>query len=348
MPEDIKPDKIDSEGDIPVELSQKMDEILETKEDNPESFDLTEQAEQAQEEVVEDEVVDEEIVETEEDIEDGTPPDEGEDVVPEAEADEGEYEEIDSRLVVAARKRGYSDERIIELAENNPEILEDIARLVESVEVRDREIPQQPPVEPEPVKEDKVEENIIDANALQDLKEAFGDEAVDKVIAPLINKVQEQGEQLNALRGDTEEQTRQKEYDYLVKKYTTANTFFDGASKDFPELGESDKLARLTDGKLDQTSPEFQARSRIFSIAETFEQSLGISFDEALKESMNWHKGRGGEKSLERKVIKGLNKRKKKFSPRPTNKHHQKKYANEEDKASDVMSDIYTELGIED
>jgi hypothetical protein len=344
MPEDIKPTEVNDVNDIPPELSKTMDEIIEREEPSPSSFDLTEEAEDVQATEVEDEVVEEEVVEEAVEVdEEDTEPIEGEDVKPEAEVEEGE--EIDPRLVRAARKRGYSDERIVELAETSPEILEDIAKLVESVESTGNVIAPQPQVE-QPQKQEEVAKELIDNEALKELREAFGDEAAN-IIAGLGNTITSLSSEVKALRGESEESTQQREYDHMVRKYNTANTHFDEASKEFPELGTSDKLARLPDGELDKRTSEFQTRAQIFRVAELFE-TQGMSFDAAMKEAMIHYKGKGGEKALKRKVVKDLNKAKKKFSPRPTNKHHQKKYASEEDKAHDTMQDIYTKLGIED
>jgi len=258
-----------------------------------------------------------------------------------------EYEPIDPRLVAAGRARGWSDEKIIKVAEEDESILETLAEAMDVVKkaggVVTSEVKPAPKTEDEKKSEDSLKKVVLDDEALSDLREQFGDKAVDAAILPLTEKLNSAIDAVNALRGDVAGQKKVSAQVSFNRKIASANRVFDEASETFPTLGKTKDLPKSADGKIDATSAAFVERSKIFDIASGFE-SLGMPFDVAMKNAMQWYAG-GDNKSLQRKIVKDLNERKKKFSPRPLSKKTQKTYKSREAEGVALITDVMEKGG---
>ena len=171
--EEVKSEESTSDEDtkdefgVPASVHKVLEEMKSEVKEEPE--------EETKEESVETDEDTEESVESETEEE----PEEGEEK-PEGPPSE-DYEEIDPRLVAAARARGWSDEKIVSVAEEDESILEALVDTMETVR-RERPVSRKAPVAKT---KEAIEKVKLDAEALKDWKEHYGDDVVDKVISPL-------------------------------------------------------------------------------------------------------------------------------------------------------------------
>ncbi len=333
--------KIVSESEIPAELGSKMDEIL----SGGESQQINEMSEENQKEKGKE--VKEKVEETEEKKDQDV---DGEKEVSEAAVDEEtkeaekaekaeESEEIDPRLVSAARRRGWSDEKIISMAETNPDVLQDLASLMEE-KISRKEVE----VQVEEKAEGAVPKVELGEDALKEMSDTYGEEVVRKVIQPLAESLNTTIEALNDVRDNVSGIQQKSNVQTEVANIHIADELFDAV--DSKVLGKTKDLPIGSDGLYDSRNREFQARAEVYKTARMFQQT-GMPFKEAVQEALHHFKGKQGDDTLRAKIVEDINVRKTKFTARPTRKHTQKTYATKEAKAEDVMDEVYSKVGIE-
>jgi len=269
------------------------------------------------------------------DTDDGKTDDEGK-----GSGDTEDTEPIPQEQINIARRRGWSDEMIVKIAEEHPEILEDMVALAGQ---RTTQPQVETKVEPAPKEKQEVkgvDKVDLDAEALKKMKENYGDEVVDSVILPLVGGLNNTIDQLNALRGSVSGVEQTNQANQAKKNFDEANTVFDGLTETFAVFGKTDELPRLADGRYDVNSPAVQVRGEVFNVATAF-QASGMSWTDSLKQAVRWFKGEHAEKSLERKIVKDLNSRKKKFLPRPTSKKTKQTFKSREDEGTDLVRKAY-------
>jgi len=258
----------------------------------------------------------------------------------EASGDTDDTEPIPQEQVNIARRLGWSDDYIVEVASNNPEILEDMVALAG----RQTQQPQvQQKEEPAPKKTQEVKEVgkvELDGEALKKMKDNYGDEVVDAVIKPLADGLNKTIDELNALRGNVSGVEQTNKQNQAIKDFEEANAVFDKLSETFEVFGKTETLPKLADGSFDMKSPAVKARADLFRVAHIF-RSGGDSWQDSLKNAVRWYKGENAEKSLERKIVKKINSRRKKFSPRPTSKRTKQKVGSREEEGVKLVEDAY-------
>jgi len=277
------------------------------------------------------------VSETAEDVEETADTEKSdEDVEDEGVKQDEETEPIPQEQVNIARRLGWSDDKIVEVAENNPEILEDMVTLA------GRQT-QQPQVEQKvvPVATQKqevkgIDKVNLDEEALGKMKEAYGDEVVNSVVAPLVAGLNTTIDQLNTLRSQVDGVEQTNAANQAKKNFEEANAVFDDLTETFEVFGKTDELPRTADGSYDVNSPAVQVRGQLYEVAQAFHAS-GKTWSDSLKEAVRWYKGDHAEKALERKLIKDLNSRKKKFSPRPTNKKTVRAFRSREEEGVELV-----------
>lgn len=334
-------EQLANDSDLPEGLSKKLDNIInDDKYDDSTEIDLIGDKQEDVEDVAE--VSDD--VKLEDKVDDG-----GEKVEPEPAGVEG-YDEIDSRLIAAARRFGWSDEKIVRVAEDDETILQDLANLVDTV------VSQQG-LTKTPVKLTREAEDISDDDSglkgfelnseeLKRLEDEHGKD-VTNLIGFLSTKLNDTINELNTMKSNVDG-VRQTDVDRETKnKLDLANTAFDSAAEVFPILGETNKLNMLSDGSYDREHPSFKARDELFTVAQSFEQ-MGLPFDKAIGEALNWYAGKSGVKRVEDKMVKELNLRKKKFTNRPSRKKTEQTFASEDERIENQMSEVYNNLGLND
>jgi len=256
------------------------------------------------------------------------------------EATDDETEPVPQEHVTIGRRYGWSDEKIIKMSEEHPDILEDMGRLIgrqNQPAVEQKVVPAA--TQKQEVKGvDKVE---LDDATLSKMKESYGNEVVDSVISPLVAGLNTAIDQVNALRGQVDGQTQTNRATQAQREHQEANVVFDGLSETFTVFGKTEELPRTAEGGFDVNSPAVKARSQVYDVALAFKNS-GMGWSDSLKQATRWYKGEHAEKALERKIVKDVIARKKKFSPRPTNKKTKKAFKSREDEGEDLVRTAYS------
>ena len=288
-------------------------------------------------ETVETEAKEKEVVETEktekEETEEVTETEETETEETEAkktETEEGDTEPIPQEQINVARRLGWSDERIVEVAENNPEILEDMATLAGRVTQQSQVQTEKPAAKKEQEEVKGLDKVTLDEAALSKMKETYGDDVVNEVILPLTKSLNLVIDQSNTLRSSVSGVEKTNSDAVFMREYNEANVVFDELSKTFEVFGKTEELPALPDGRPNPESAAVQARSQVYDVAQAFKAS-GMDWTKSLQNAERWYKGEHAEKSLERKIVKDLNSRKKQFSARPTSKKTKEVHVSRED-----------------
>lgn len=311
-----KPNRVDEAYQIPEEDLEQNEDVK----------DPTKEVEES--EVEEPEVKEQEEVESEEEPE--------KEEKPEAEADEGEEEDIPEDLVLAGRTAGLSDKKIIELAENHPEVLEVLAE--QRKQILAASVQSEP--EPEPKVKEPEKPERLGKLSLSDLK--LGEDvdestksALQKIVERtnvIVDKHNAQSEELAGIRQQnlTAAEKQQIDYDNRV------DGFFDSV-EDCP-VGKSKTL----------TEAQLNARLEIHEIAKALSRGGG-TLEQCLEKAVKAYNGMYGssESDAETNLRRKLNKTKKKFSPRPGGQKTAKKFRNEQEEVMDAFDSKAQELGIE-
>ena len=271
----------------------------------------------------------EEIKETEEEKEEET-----EEVEETKETKEDDYEDIPERLVLAGRSAGFTDDKIIKLAEDSPEVLEAMANF------RDQLVAKTTPQElvksvvkpPEP---EKIEPVKADLSSIEDEPTR---KLVETLLAgqnQLIDKFNKTSVELGDLRskGDTAEQRQQADFNLFVDKV------FDEESKNYAHLGNSDAL-----------TPESKAvRSEVFEMALVFNRTRNKPIEQSLRDAVKAYNGLYGstEAKAEEVLRQKLNAQKKRLTARPGGKRTERQYKNADEKAMEAMVEKGREIGLD-
>ncbi len=227
---------------------------------------------------------------------------------------------ISEEVKRAATAAGWSEEKIAKYAKDDPEVLETLAKLYDdTVSVDD--VPT-PPVSIKKEKEEK--KNVLDKSAIAEedlraIRDQYGDEVVDKVVTPLVDKLNsvidivnaqsEQGQAVQKVVDNVTLQHREREF----------HSQLDQLSEAFPVFGKWENVPRNKKGEVDLASPAFKARAEVWIAADGM-QKMGMDWGRALSNAVALYKGRHLEDQIRSQVIAKLNKQKKQFSPRPTSK----------------------------
>jgi len=275
-----------------------------------------------------------EIVESTEETLDTEKPDEG--AEDEGEEQDAETEPIPQEQVNLARRLGWSDDKIVEVAENNPEILEDMVTLAGRQIQQPQSEQNVAPAATQKQEVKGIDKVNLDEEALGKLRESYGDEVVKDVISPLVAGLNTTIDQLNTLRSQVNSVEQSTQSQQAKQNFDEANAVFDSLAETFSVFGKTESLPRTATGEYDVSSPAVQERAQVYEVAQAF-HAAGRPWSDSLKQAVRWYKGEHAEKALERKIVKDLNNRKKKFSPRPTNKKVKKAFKSREEEGVELV-----------
>lgn len=204
--------------------------------------------------------------------------------------------------------------------------------------------------------EEKEEEEVNDTTVnttKQDAEEPAKEEVKDlealksSMKAELLKEVlSELGPKFESLDDFKVEQASRQ----VTDDFETANQILDGASKDFPTLGEFENMPKFTTGsrkgQLVPTGPEFKARAEVFNLAvDLMEAGRSKSIENAMDDALAWYRGKYGQKQTERKVIRNLKAHEKKLSGARTGKETKREYETSRDEILDFIRQEKKTLG---
>jgi hypothetical protein len=314
----------ETKGDEEKSSHRRKTDDAYTEDTDPYLRESDEEEEQTEE--TDDEEVDEE---TGDDI---NPPDDE----AEAEADEADEEvEIPDNWVMAGRSAGFSDEKIIKLFEEEPEILDALANTREqllsasrTVETDKREV-----VNEEVPKPDKIAHVVMDDDTMD------MDESTKRILKKfvdnqnaVIDKLNDANEKLFKINS-TSVQRDAKEQDDFSRKI---DRFFDD-TKDI-NLGDSRAL----------TQAQAHARKEVYGIAAMLANVNGESVTDNLDKAVKAYHGiySNPERIAENNLRRKLDNQKKRFSPRPGGQKKAQKFKNDDERVMAAMEKAATDMGL--
>jgi hypothetical protein len=218
---------------------------------------------------------------------------------------------------------GYDAETIQKLRDIDPNILKDIKGLISATNLDDE-------VSEEAVEEvaklDSTENVVTGGLTEEQLTDLEKDNPqMAAVIRTLNSQVGLLTNSLNTVAEADKARSLETENRQHVSNYRSANKKLDEISKDFPILGEFDKLPHR-DNVPDMRNRSVQERAGIWNYAQKL-HSGGVtdSFEDALDDSIALYKAKNAKNLAMREVSKELRGKAKKFTNRPTSKKTRKK-----------------------
>jgi hypothetical protein len=218
-----------------------------------------------------------------------------------------------------------TDDELVEEVETE---VDDTTEVVET-EVEVEPEPAKAPVakQPEAVVEEEVEEIKFDLD--EDLVDPSVKTAIDKIADKLNAQEKSIAEREKALNLE-----REQAYENRI------DSCFDKFNGDLPSLGNTESL----------TEDNGMYRRRLFQMAQVTANIDGVSMEEAIQDTVQLFKNRGGETKAEKALIGKLQKQKKSFTNAPTRKKKSiadRKFKTEGERARAVMDKAYVDAGIE-
>lgn len=256
---------------------------------------------------------------------------------PAGEGDEGDP--VPDEFVEAAKGQGWTDEDIVNFAENmsDEELIAAIPDMLDtSVDAEpDKGPAKHDQIEKPPQEPDKPTDKPDDLEAI---KAAIRDEIRAEFKIEL--------DDLKSKLSQVDEINEQKSQAALLD---VINTTFDEAAEKFEIFGKTEELPRYPagpkKGQYVPTSPAFQAREEVYQKAQAF-MALGAKPKEAMEDALTWYKGKHLERDIHRNVIKDLKKHETKLSAKRSAKETVKTYEDEDDRRADVVRELARKAGV--
>ena len=258
---------------------------------------------------------------------------------PEAEADDGEYDYIPDNLVAAGRAAGFTDAKIIKMAEEDIESLEALANFREQI-LSGQQTQRSPAPTPQPVEEKKPSK--MDYVTMDDVDLTDMDENSRKIFKnllqgqnALIDKLNDASEELFSIQQANAKSklSEQEQFDRRI------DSFFDKIEA--PELGHSSYL----------TPEQETTRKEIYGIAAVLTNANRNKLEDNLDKAVSVYSGMyndgGKEKEIEDKIVEKLNKQKTKFTPRPGGQKKTRKFKNDDERAMAAMEEAARQMGLD-
>lgn len=241
-------------------------------------------------------------------------------------AEDEKTEPIPDNLVQAGRAYGLTDETIIGLSESHPDALEAITRSYERLRagsvLAPEQAPPKQPEQPKPMEHISVDVSALDEDSGKTIK------GMESTVNKLVDANNELRKELFTVKGGLQT-TQQAEQ---LRRVSYIDGLFDKVS-DFPELGKSSSLA----------NSQKALRGEVYDMAISWQRRNGGTFEQSLdraSQSFRGLYGHSGVKTKESDVLAKLNKRKQKFTARPTGQKTTQRFASEEAKAMTAMNEM--------
>jgi hypothetical protein len=244
-------------------------------------------------------------------------------------AGDEEETEIPQRLVDAGRLANLSDDAIVELAESRPEALEALARTQEFA--RQTQDSQQQETDKKDESKKEQDSSIgkfkpLELELTDDDEEEMGSKAVE-MIRELTKTVNTLGSELNNQQKSLGNVQQNAEMDKLRQ----IDVHFDSLADKVPELGKTGSLTKE------------QRQNRIFALstASQAQRVYGIADEQkALAIGVKALQGQSTEAQTKEKLIRDLDKNKKRFTNRARNRTKQGKKMSVQDRAMNRITEI--------
>jgi hypothetical protein len=224
----------------------------------------------------------------------------------------GDEIEIDDELYQAAKAKGWDDEKIAKYFQEDKSVLEALVPAKTEVVKASEE-----KVAKEEVK--GLEKMAITPESMTALKDQYGAEVIDQVVTPLIEKLNQTIDIVNSQSAETKQVAETISKQAMASQVQGFQKEMDKLGKEYDVFGAWENVPRDKDGLVNKNNPVLKARDEVWQSARKFQQ-LGSDWSTAVDDAVSLYKGKHLEKMTHSKIIKDLDKRKVKFTPRPTSK----------------------------
>jgi hypothetical protein len=255
-------------------------------------------------------------------------------------------DELDDETVESLKVLGYSKEMVQKLNDIDPDIVKDIASLLETGDVQESSEEDSVPAAK---KTEKVEaEGLISDEDMAVLEK--DNPAVAKMLKGLSTTVEKLTTSLNTVAeaDEVRAQSAKNKEDY--ENFCDTNKRLDDLAKDHPIFGAYDKLPLNDKGLPDERNRSVKARATVFGQAQALYTTGSFgTFKECLDGAVTLYEGANGEKKALRKVAGELRGRAKQMTTRPNRNKHVKKQPKPGTDAfmEKTISDAFKKAGVE-
>lgn len=250
-----------------------------------------------------------------------------------------DMEPIPEGQVQAGRAAGLSDDEIIDLAENNPNVLKKLASVVAFKQSQfagdspvkdslkgDQDEKGQGKAAAKTKVFEKLEIDVEEFDMDDDAKKAFGKmqggfNKMAEIIDELNSRLENSEAQLTGVAGRQQIETRRR-----------VDNFYDTASAEISVLGNGTKSALTADN--------IAARNEVQKVAYAYQKVNNSTDEEALQIGINALKGKLSKKELTDSLVQGLQRRKATSTFRPTGRREGEQPMSSKDKAMKKMAEI--------
>lgn len=250
---------------------------------------------------------------------------------------------------------GLEPDAIAKLQESNPDFMDAVKTLIDhKADVADDTSSED---DTDYVDDDKSDKKIGDISGIgstlteeqyNTLKEKNPEMA--EIIKALDGTVGKLSTALSTVSEDEEKRLVETQQREDKRNFRTINKVLDGLTEDFPIFGESKKLPRDAEGKLDDRNRSVKARSEVWNKAtKLLSSGLYESFDEAVDAAVTLYRGDKGKNLAMRTVAKELAGRQKQLTSRPTKQKTKKKQPKQgsDEYMEKVVGDAMKEAGVD-
>lgn len=252
-----------------------------------------------------------------------------------------EYEEIDPKFIEVAQAYGWDDQRIIKYAEEHSET--DTLLLTNLMQDYVTKVKPKAGIEHPAT---TFGETIKDTETFLKLAEESPQVAtlLEEILKPLAKRLDDVSQVSEEMRRDSETRKEADKIREDVRNFETANDIFD--KSEIPSLGKIKNAPTYPDGSYVMNNPIFQERKKVWGVAHAF-YAAGGTFQQAVKNALQWYKGQDVEKDVKDKIIKNLKKQEERIMPKRQEPSGVKTYTNDEERKKDLINTALSKYNIE-
>jgi len=257
------------------------------------------------------------------------------------ESEESEGDAISDRLVQAGRRAKMSDDVIVSLATNQPEVLEQLAAAQDQLSADFGKAGRETTEKTELTDEKGEKEDDLFAPVKLDLDpDLFDEDMVEKVVKPFEAKINQLTGVLKTIN-DTAVSAQQAQRQEIVK---AIDKHFDLRVGDYPAIGNS---AELSDTQREERMKVLTMADSIGTGWNATHPDNPLDMEGAIDKALDFLNNSNSTTTAELKVIKKMDKAKKLFTSRPTSRQKTAAPSSEKDAALDAVKRYAEKHGIE-
>lgn len=211
---------------------------------------------------------------------------------------------IEADIYEAAKASGLSDDEIVSLFKTNGDALKKLIPVTKKSETPQEE-----------QKAVALEQLKLSDDDISQLKDQYGEEVIDKVVQPLIAKLNQTIDIVNQQANLSKVVEKNLSRQNATERFNDFNNKLDKLAESYEMFGKWENVPQA-DGKIAMDNPTIKVRKEVWNKACQL-QAAGVNWDTAVDDAVAWYKGKHLEQVAEAKLIKKLQEKKQQFTARP-------------------------------